>query len=174
MMPVQGDYMGMMLTIEDLDQENLDFFRYCSMRDFRLQRGKSSGLLRYPPTTACPWTTDRNSEWVSVEGKGVVHSYVEVHHPIQPAFQDKVPYMIILADLDTQKGEPSEHEALRVAGNLMTADGEFAPPEMIKRVGIGTRVKMIFKDVCDEFALPHWTIDEDADQPEFPWRYPQE
>ncbi len=99
-MPVQGDYMGMMLTIEDLDQENLDFFRYCSMRDFRLQRGKSSGLLRYPPTTACPWTTDRNSEWVSVEGKGVVHSYVEVHHPIQPAFQDKVPYMIILADLD--------------------------------------------------------------------------
>ena len=173
-MPVQGDYMGMMLTIEDLDQENLDFFRYCSKRDFRLQKGKSSGLLRYPPTTACPWTTDRNSEWVSVEGKGVVHSYVEVHHPIQPAFQDKVPYMIILADLDTQKGEPSEHEALRVAGNLMTADGEFAPPEMIKRVGIGTRVKMVFKAVCDEFALPHWTIDEEADQPEFPWRYPQE
>jgi uncharacterized OB-fold protein len=173
-MPIQGDYMGMTLTIEDLDGENRDFFRHCANRDFRLQRGKKSGLLRYPPTTACPWTSDRTSEWVPVEGKGIVHSYVEVHHPIQPAFREKVPYMIILADLDTQKGEPSAEEALRVAGNLMTQNGEFAPPEMIKRVGIGTRVKLVYVDVTDEFALPHWTIDEDAEQPENPWRYPRE
>jgi uncharacterized protein len=173
-MSIQGDYMGMTLTIDDLDGENRDFFRHCADRDFRLQRGKKSGLLRYPPTTACPWTSDRESEWVSVEGRGTVHSYAEVHHPIQPAFREKVPYMVILADLDTQKGEPSEHEALRVAGNLMTAKGEFAPPEMIKRVGIGTRVKLVYVDVTEEFALPHWTIDEDAEQPENPWRYPQE
>ncbi|MBN06149.1 OB-fold domain-containing protein [Ponticaulis sp.] len=173
-MPIQGEYQGMMLTIEDLDQENRAFFRFCADRDFRLQRGKKSGLLRYPPTTACPWTTDRESEWVPVEGKGTVHSYVEVHHPIQPTFRDKVPYMIILADLDTQKGVPSEHEALRVAGNLMTSDGKFAPPEMIKRIGIGSRVRMVFVDVTGEFALPHWTIDEGAEQPEGPWRYPQE
>ncbi len=173
-MPVRGDYMGMTLTIEDLDRENLAFFRYCAARDFRLQRGTKSGLLRYPPTTACPWTSDRESEWVPVEGRGAVHSYVEVHHPIQPAFSDKVPYMIILADLDTQKGAPTEHEALRVAGNLVTADGGFAPPEAIRRVGIGTRVRMVFVDVSEGFALPHWTIDEDAPQPEHPWRYPQE
>lgn len=173
-MPLQGDYMGMTLTIEDLDRENLEFFRYCAARDFRLQRGRKSGLLRYPPTTACPWTGDRESEWVPVEGRGSVHSYVEVHHPIQPAFRDKVPYMIILADLDTQSGAPTEHEALRVAGNLMDGDGAFAAPETIRRVGIGTRVRMVFVDVADGFALPHWTIDEDAPQPETPWRYPQE
>jgi hypothetical protein len=46
--------------------------------------------------------------------------------------------MILLVDLDTQKGQPSEHEALRVVGNLLTADGEFAPLEMIKKVGIGS------------------------------------
>ena len=173
-MPIQGDYMGMMLTIEDLDQENKDFFKYCSKKEFRLQRGKKSGLLRYPPTTACPWTGDRESEWVPVEGRGTVHSYVEVHHPIQPAFKDKVPYMIILADLDMQKGQPTEHEALRVAGNLMTEDGEFVSPETIKTVGIGTRVKLIYVDVTNEFALPHWTIDKEAEQPLKPWRYPEE
>lgn len=171
---LQGEYLGMRLTIEDVDKENLAFFHYCAQGDFRLQKGKRSGLLRYPPTTACPWTRDREYEWVSVEGKGTVHSYVEVHHAIQPAFRAHVPYMILLVDLDTQKGEPSEHEALRVAGNLLTADGEFAPPEMIKKVGIGTRVRMIFKAVSDGFALPHWTIDEAAAQPATPWRYPQE
>jgi hypothetical protein len=81
--------------------------------------------------------------------------------------------MILLVDLDTQKRKPTEHEALRVVGNLLTADGEFAPPEMIKRVGIGARVRMIFKQVSEGFALPHWTIDETAEQPAAPWRYPQ-
>ena len=104
----------------------------CDKGEFRLQKGKESGLLRYPPTTACPWTTDREYDWVPVEGKGAVHSYAEVHHAIQPAFKGHTPYMMLLVDLDTQKGAPSEHEALRVAGNLLTADGEFAPPEMIK------------------------------------------
>ena len=93
---LRGEYLGMMLTVDDLDQENQAFFRYCYDKDFRLQRGKKSGLLRYPPTTACPWTTDRESEWVSVEGKGTVHSYVEVHHAIQPAFREHVPYMVCL------------------------------------------------------------------------------
>lgn len=171
---LQGEYLGMRLTIEDVDKENLAFFQYCAQGDFRLQKGKKSGLLRYPPTTACPWTRDREYDWVSVEGTGTVHSYVEVHHAIQPAFREYVPYMILLVDLDTQKGQPSEHEALRVVGNLLTADGKFAPPEMIKTVGIGTRVRMIFKQVSEGFALPHWTIDERATQPTAPWRYPQE
>ncbi len=173
-MPLQGEYMGMMLTVDDVDRENREFFAWCDKGEFRLQRSPKSGLFRYPPTTACPWSTDRDYEWVPVEGRGAVHSYVEVHHPIQPAFRDKVPYMILLVDLDTQRGEPSEHEALRVAGNLVTADGEFAPPETIKSVGIGTRVRMVFSKVADGFSLPQWTVDEDAEQPEAPWRYPQE
>lgn len=171
-MPLRGEYLGMTLTIDDVDEENREFFRYCHAGDFRLQRGRESGLLRYPPTTACPWTSERESEWVSVEGKGTVHTYTEVHHPIQPAFRDLVPYLILLVDLDTQKGEPTEHEALRVAGNLVTPDGAFAPPEMIERVGIGTRVRMVFVEVCDGISIPHWTIDEEAEQPDPPWRYP--
>ncbi|MEE2778363.1 MAG: OB-fold domain-containing protein [Acidobacteriota bacterium] len=173
-MSIVGEYLGMALTIEDLDAENLAFFGYCAQHDFRLQRGTQSGLLRYPPTTACPWTGGREAEWVSVEGKGAVHSYTEVHHAIQPAFRDKVPYQILLVDLDTQKGEPTEHEALRVAGNLVTPDGELAPPEVVRTVGIGTRVRMAFVDVAEGLSIPQWTIDEDACQPAAVWRYLQE
>jgi uncharacterized OB-fold protein len=173
-MPIVGEYMGMALTIDDVDKENREFFGYCAKGEFRLQKGKESGLLRYPPTTACPWTTDRDYDWVPVEGKGTVHSYAEVHHAIQPAFKEHVPYMMLLVDLDTQKGAPSEHEALRVAGNLVIADGTFAPPDVIRSVGIGTRVRMVFRPVTDGFSLPQWTIDNDAEQPVAPWRYAQE
>jgi hypothetical protein len=45
---------------------------------------------------------------------------------------------------------------------------------MVRRVGIGTRVRMVFADAGPGIALPHWTIDEGASQPDKPWRYPQE
>ena len=169
-----GDLNGMVLTVDDLDNENRDYFSYRAKGDFRLQKCSENGLLRYPPTTRCPFSGSADAEWVSVEGKGTVYSYSEVQHAIQPAFRGVVPYMLLLVELNTQKGKPTEHDGLRVAGNLMTPDDEFAPPEMIKRVGIGSRMKMVFKPVGDGIALPMWMLDEDAEQPDQPWRYPQE
>ena len=173
-MSVQGNYLGMSLSIDDLDKENASYFQYCSAHDFHLQRCDDCDLLRYPPTTGCPWCSSPRATWTRVEGKGEVHSYEEVHHAIQPSFKGHTPYMVLLVDLDTQKGVPSEHEALRVIGNLTTPDGTLAPPDMVRSVGIGTRVRMVFADVTEGLALPQWTIDAEATQPVRPWRYPQE
>jgi len=173
-MPIVAPYLGMSLTLDDLDAENLAYFRYCAAHDFRLQRCRDCKLLRYPPTTACPWCSGSGALWEPVEGRGVVHSYTEVHHAIQPAFKAHLPYQVLLVDLDAQKGRPTEHEALRVIGNLTTAGGKLAPADIVGRVGIGTRVRMVFADVAPGLALPHWAIDETAQQKERPWRYPEE
>ncbi len=173
-MAIKADYLGMPLSVDDLDGENLAYFAHCAAHDFHLQRCAACNLLRYPPATACPWCASPESQWVPVEGKGAVHSYTEVHHAIQPAFKGHTPYLILLVDLDTQKGKPTEHEALRVVGNLATDDGKLAPPELVRRVGIGTRVRMVFTDVVPGLALPQWAIDDSAPQPAKPWRYPQE
>jgi len=173
-MTVRGEYLGMALSIDDLDGENVTYFKHCSEHDFHLQKCDDCSLLRYPPTSGCPWCSSPKSTWTKVEAKGEVHSYNEVHHAIQPAFKAVAPYMLLLVDLDTQKGSPTEDDALRVAANLMTADGKFAPPDMVKKVGIGTRVRMVFVDVADGLSIPQWTIDETAKQPDKPWRYPQE
>ena len=53
-MTVSGDYMGMTLSIDDLDGENLAYFKHCAAHDFHLQKCDDCALLRYPPTTACP------------------------------------------------------------------------------------------------------------------------
>jgi uncharacterized OB-fold protein len=173
-MSIRGEYLGMALSIDDLDGENLAYFRHCAEHAFHLQRCDDCRLLRYPPTTACPWCASPKSTWTPVEGKGAVHSYLEVHHAIQPAFKGHTPYMVLLVDLDTQKGQPSADEALRVAGNLTTPDGVLAPPELVAKIGIGSRVRMVFSDVGPGLSLPQWTLDESAPQPQKPWRYPQE
>ena len=172
-MTVEGEYLGMPLRIEASDVDNLAYFGHCAAHDFRLQQCGACGLLRYPPTTACPWCGGPESDWTRVEGKGEVYSYSEVHHAIQPAFRRYVPYMVLLVELDTQKGRPTEHEALRVVANLVTPAGDLAPAELVGRAGIGTRVRMVFKDVAEGLAVPLWTIDEEAEQPQSPWRYPQ-
>jgi uncharacterized OB-fold protein len=172
-MAISATYLGMPLEINDLDVENLAYFKHCAAHDFHLQRCDSCGLLRYPPTTGCPFCGHAKSTWTRVEGKGAVHSYSEVHHAIQPAFKQFTPYLILLVDLDTQKGKPTEHHALRVVGNLATPDGTLAPPDMVKRVGIGSRMRMVFADVAPGLSIPHWTIDETAQQPAKPWRYPE-
>jgi uncharacterized protein len=173
-MAIKAHYLGMPLDIGELDGENLEYFRHCAAHDFRLQSCTACGLLRCPPTTACPWCANPGARWVPVDGRGAVHSYTEVHHAIQPAFRDYVPYLVLLVDLDTQKGTPTADEALRVVGNLATADGALAPPELVRNVGIGTRVRLVFTDVAPGLALPQWTIDETATQPVAVWRYPQE
>jgi len=173
-MDIRANYLGMSLDISELDHENLTYFRHCAAHAFHLQACAACKLIRYPPSTACPWCATAQARWVPVEGRGTVHSYTEVHHAIQPAFRGHTPYLILLVDLDTQKGQPTADEALRVVGNLATADGVLAPPEMVRKVGIGTRVRMVFTDVTAGLALPQWTIDEAAHATPPPWRYPQE
>lgn len=173
-MPLTGSYLGMPMEVEDLDIENLEYFRACGAHEFRLQRCKACGLVRYPPGTACPWCTGLEFDWVPVEARGTVHSYGEVHQAIQPAFRAHVPYMVLLVELDTQRAQPTPDEAIRVIGNLVTPAGDLAPYDVVRTVGIGSRVRIVYVDVGDGFAVPQWTLDEDAEQPANPWRYPQE
>ena len=172
-MALEGHYLGFDLRVSDIDVEDLEYFEWCGKHEFRLQRCSGCGLLRYPPTTACPYCTDDRAEWVPVEGKGVLYSYGEVHHAIQPQFKEHLPYHILLAELDTQRGQPGEYDGLRILGNLVDTKGNLASEAMVRSVGIGTRLRIVFVDVGDGLAIPQWTVDDTASQPS-PWRYAQE
>src|ERR1700751_1634524 len=47
-MAIRGDYLGMALSIDDLDGENVEYFRHCAEHDFHLQQCEECNLLRYP------------------------------------------------------------------------------------------------------------------------------
>ncbi len=173
-MPLKGEYLGMPVSVGDLDRENQTFFRYCGDHELRLQRCEACGKMRTPPTTACPFCSGPDATWVPVSGRGTLYSYGEVHHAIQPVFRQFAPYLLLLVELDEQRGEPGEHDGLRFIGNLASEDGELASPEQVSQVGIGTRLKVVFKDVGEGIAQPLWMVDAEADQPANPWRYPIE
>lgn len=170
-MTLKGEYLGMPVAIPDLDDPNREFFTHCGGGTLHLQHCPACDLMRYPTTTACPWCARDAHDWKPVSGKGTIYSYSEVHHAIQPVFRKHCPYMLLLVQLDEQIDAPHEHDGLRMTGNLVDADGELAEEDLVCSVGIGTRVRVVFKEMGDGMALPLWCVDEEAEQPDKPWRY---
>ena len=76
-------------------------------------------------------------------------------HAIQPGFKEWTPYAVVLVELDEQRGKPTEHEALRIIANLLTPE---LRPEPEANVAIGKRVRVIFQDLSEDFALPQFTL----------------
>ena len=172
-MALEGEYLGMPVHIDKINREYFDFFSYCGKHELRLQQCESCRLKRFPPMTACPFCAHPESTWERLSGCGAVYSYGEVHHAIQPAFRAHTPYMLLLVELDEQRNVPEEFDGLRIQGNLATADGELAPPDLVRQVGIGTRVKILFKTIGTDLAIPLWVVDDEVEQ-DNPWRYPIE
>ena len=163
------EYRGMNLVIPENDSEWREHFKLARQRHrLMLRKCAKCGLLRYPPSHGCPWCPSQEWSWQEVSGGGHIYSYEIVHHAIQPGFKDWTPYAVVLVELDEQRGKPTADEALRIIGNLVTADFR---PEPEAGVGIGKRVKVVFHDLSDDFALPQFSL---TDEPPVgkAWRFP--
>ena len=162
-------YLGMELRISPDDSINLEYFARCEAGTFSLQACSACNLVRYPPSAGCPWCGRANYSWRAVEGKGTVYSYSEVAHAVHPGFAAHLPYMVLLVELDSQRGKPTVDEGIRVLGNLAKPDGTLASSEQVQQIGIGSRVRMVFTRLGPSMALPQWTRDEEAPSAP-PWR----
>ena len=76
----------------------------------------------------CPWCHHHGGNWVALPGTGVVKSFVAVHRSFDPAFDDRVPYVVAHIALDGADG-------VTMIGNVA------ASPETIS---IGQRVGVEF------------------------------
>ncbi len=160
------EYRGMNLVIPENDSEWREYFAEARKHRLVVRRCQSCGLLRYPPTAACPWCMELGFTWEPLSGRGTIYSYEIVVHAIQPGFKEMAPYAVVLVELDEQRGKPTADEGLRVVANLVTPD--FTPAAEVN-VGIGKRVRVVFQDLADHIALPQFTL---SDEPAAgtPWR----
>jgi len=162
------EYRGMNLVVPENDSEWREYFKLARGHRLMLRACGACGLMRYPPSHGCPWCGSLTWSWREVSGRGHIHSYEIVAHAIQPGFREWTPYPVVLVELDEQRGTPTEHEALRLIANLLTPDFR---PEKEDSVAIGKRVRVLFQDISDDFALPQFTL---TDEPPVGrvWRLP--
>ncbi|MGN6336995.1 Zn-ribbon domain-containing OB-fold protein [Mycobacterium sp.] len=85
-------------------------------RELTVQRCESCARLVWYPRFVCPHCGGSSLEWEKLSGDGVVYA-VSVHHRAAlPALADKVPYSVVLVDLD---------EGVRMMSNV------FGPPPTV-------------------------------------------
>ena len=167
-MPQPVQYRGMALVVPDNDSEWTEFYAHARAHRLVMRRCKACGLMRYPPSHACPWCMGLEWTWQEVSGRGTIYSYEIVAHAIQPGFKDATPYAVVLVELDEQRGQPTPDEALRIIANLVKADGSM---EDASTVAIGQRVRVVFHDLADHFALPQFRLTDEPPQGRV-WRLP--
>ena len=167
-MPQPVQYRGMTLLVPDNDSEWKEYFAHARAHRLVMRACAACGLMRYPPTHACPWCMELGWTWREVGGRGTIYSYESVVHAIQPGFKELTPYAVVLVELDEQRSVPTPDEALRIVANLVKPDGGM---EDEKNVAIGKRVRVQFEDLADHMALPQFTLTDEPGQGRV-WRFP--
>jgi uncharacterized OB-fold protein len=103
------------------------------------QRCDDCGAHVFYLRTVCPSCWSERLSLRDSSGRGVVHTFTTQHRPGHPAFADRVPYTVVLVDLEE--------------GPRMLADLVGCPPE---DVHVGLPVEVVFDDVSDDLTLPRF------------------
>lgn len=122
------------------DRDSQPFWDGCRAHQLRAQRCTACGRFRWPPRTFCPACWSWEYEWTPLSGRGSVYSFSVVHHVGSPAFKEDAPYVVALVSLD------GAGDQVRLLSNVIDCDWE--------RVRVGMAVKVAFRDISDEAALP--------------------
>lgn len=138
-MPYMPEGMPLPAT-DEIDAKG--FWEHCRKHELVVQRCTDCGTFRHPPAPVCYNCQSFDFEWHKVSGKGVVYSYMIVHHPPLPVLNDKVPYNVILVELP-------DADIVRITGNLI--DG--CPHDEIY---IGMPVEVSWEDIDGVTTLPQW------------------
>lgn len=96
------------------------------------------GKTYFYPRDICPGCFSRNTTWIQSGGKGTLYTFSIVYRPPSPAFQDEVPYVVAVVEVEG---------GARIPTNLVGIDPD---PAKIK---VGMAVEVTFEDVTEDVTL---------------------
>jgi len=121
-------------------QPETDFYwEKAKAHELWLMRCNDCGATYFYPRPICPRCFSRNTVWVQSSGRGTLYAFSVVHRPPTVAFQDRVPYVAAMVELEG---------GVRLPSNLVDVDPDPAS------IHIGMPVEVVFEDVSDAIALP--------------------
>ena len=102
-------------------EASLPFWEAAKRHELVMPRCKMCDRLFFYPREACPVCLSPDIDWVTVSGRGRLHSFTVIHQPANPVFQEDVPYIYAMIQLD---------EGPRMISNLVECPIEDARVDM--------------------------------------------
>ena len=129
--------------IPRISPEAAEFFAGTVRGELRIQHCLDCGLHHHYPRIACPHCGSDALEWITASGLGTVYSFTVIRQQGIPPFNEQVPFVVALVDLD----EPGA----RLIAQMPTVAPEDAAVDM--------RVRATFKPASDEVAFVEFVPD---------------
>ena len=95
------------------------------------------GKLRHYPRPICDECYSDHVEWKTSNGKGVIYSWTETHHPFHIGFRGETPYILVTAEFD---------DGVRIQTQLLDAK--------VEDLKIGMHVEVVLTKATEDLTLP--------------------
>lgn len=125
-----------------------------AVADHRLvvQRCDACAAWVWQPRPICPRCHGPSLTWSEVSGTARVVSWTALHPPVLAVWGDKLPFVILLVELDDAPGARMIGQLVDDSGTLLQSNGE---PEGI---AIGSRLALRWRVDEAGQTLPAWTV----------------
>jgi uncharacterized OB-fold protein len=114
-----------------------------------VQRCAECGHWIWQPRPLCPRCHADAPAWTEVSGAGTVASWTVVHPPVLAVWQDAVPFVILLVELDDAPG-------VRMVGRLVDGDGGRLEDD--DALDFGVRLALVWRTDEAGQVLPAWSV----------------
>lgn len=94
---------------------SVPYWAACNDERLVMQRCQSCDKFRWHPAPLCVFCAHDVYAWAALSGRGRVHTWTVITHPVHPAAFARVPYVVVEVELAEQKN-------LRMISNLIDCD----------------------------------------------------
>jgi uncharacterized OB-fold protein len=109
--------------IPEFDAE--PFWDACNREELYMQRCAECGRWRWTPGPLCDGCQSPDFTWERLSGRGTVHTWTVVTHPVHPAAVERVPYIVVDVALEEQAD-------LHIISNLI----DIAPEQVVMHMPV--------------------------------------
>jgi hypothetical protein len=120
--------------------------------ELRLPRCRDTGRIIFPPTPTSPWGSHQAPEWIRVDGRGTIWSFIVAHPPLIGQFAELTPYVSAVVELDAAPGT-------RLVGAVVATAGAPIGSVPADQVQIGAPVDIDLSNPDDaDYVVPRWVL----------------
>lgn len=125
--------------------DNTPYWDAADRHELVLQKCTCCNAYNHPPGPSCTSCGSQDVTWESQGNdiRGKVYTYVVSYRPFLPGFQNDIPLVIAVVELDNLP-------EVKIIGNVLNATAQ--------DIEVGTEVKMVWVDINDDRAIPQWEL----------------
>jgi len=134
------------------DRDTQPFWDAVAERRLVVQRCSKCGRWIWQPRPLCPTCHAADPVWTDVSGDARVVSWTVLHPPVLTVWHDKLPFVILLVELDDAPGVRMIGQLVDAAGDLLQTDGT------AQGIDFGAGVSLRWRVDEAGQTLPAWTV----------------